>query len=153
MALRILVYTGLLYQGLIKTREVQRGEKLPAVFPLALYNGRKRWHAARDVGDLIERLPGRLKRYHPAHRYFLLEEGAVSEDRLADPRNTVAGIIRLETSTVPADVRRAVLQLIQRLHGSEYVSQTCLRRLDRSCRAQTADARATNTRSERTAGD
>ena len=33
MALRILVYTGLLYQDLIKSGEVRSGQKLPAVFP------------------------------------------------------------------------------------------------------------------------
>jgi len=35
VALRILVYTGLLYQDLIRRGEVSRGEKLPAVFPLS----------------------------------------------------------------------------------------------------------------------
>lgn len=87
-----------------------------------LHNRRERWHAARDVGKLIECLPGSLKRYHPANRYFLLEEGAFSEDRLANPRNTVAGIVRLEASAVPVDVRRAALPLIQRPQGSEYAT-------------------------------
>jgi len=122
MALRIMVYTGLLYQDLIKTGEIRRGQKLPPVFPLVLYNGRDRWTAARDVGDLIELLPGSLKRYHPAQRYFLLEEGNVSADRLADTQNTVASIIRLETSAAPAEVRRAVGHLIKRLQGPEYAS-------------------------------
>jgi len=35
MALRILVYSGLLYQDLIRKGEVGRGENLPAVFPLS----------------------------------------------------------------------------------------------------------------------
>jgi predicted transposase YdaD len=42
MALRLMVYTGLLYQDLIKTGEVRSHDKLPPVFPLVLYNGRKR---------------------------------------------------------------------------------------------------------------
>jgi hypothetical protein len=77
MALRILVYTGLLYQDLVKTGEVRTGQSLPPVFPLVLYNGRQRWTAARDVGELIEPLPASLRRYHPAQRYFLLEQRAV----------------------------------------------------------------------------
>ncbi len=122
MALRILVYTGLLYQDLIKTGEVRAGQKLPAVFPLVLYNGRHRWTSARDVGELIEPLPASLKRYHPAQRYFLLEQRAVDETRLIDTQNTVADIIRLETSSVPADVQRAVAHLASHLRGAEYAS-------------------------------
>ena len=45
MALRVLVYTGLLYQDLIRTRVVGRGERLPAVFPIVIYNGRKPWRS------------------------------------------------------------------------------------------------------------
>ena len=122
MALRVMVYTGLLYQDLIKTGEVRRGQKLPPVFPLVLYNGRQRWNAARDVSELIDLLPGSLKRYHPAHRYFLLDESAVGEEHLSDRQNTVTSIIRLETSAVPADVRQAVSQLQQRLQGPQYAS-------------------------------
>ncbi|HRD88741.1 MAG TPA: Rpn family recombination-promoting nuclease/putative transposase, partial [Accumulibacter sp.] len=122
MALRILVYTGLLYQDLVKTGEVRTGQSLPPVFPLVLYNGRQRWTAARDVGALIEPLPASLRRYHPAQRYFLLEQRAVDEDRLADTRNTVADIIRLETSSAPADVQRAVSRLAGHLRGAEYAS-------------------------------
>ena len=117
MALRILVYTGLLFPDRIKSGEVRPGQKLPAVFPLLLYHGRSRWTAARDVSELIEWLPGSLKRYHPAQRYFLLEEAAVSEADLSDPQNPVVNIIRLERSAVPADVRRAVSQSLKSLPG------------------------------------
>ncbi len=50
-----MVYTGLLYQDLIKSGEVCPGQKLPSVFPLVLNNGRSRWTAARDVSELIRR--------------------------------------------------------------------------------------------------
>ena len=45
-----MVYTGLLYQDLIKSGEVCPGQKLPSVFPLVLNNGRSRWTAARCQG-------------------------------------------------------------------------------------------------------
>ena len=47
MAVRIMVYTGLLYQDLIKSGAVAAGQHLPPVFPLALYNGSGQWTAAR----------------------------------------------------------------------------------------------------------
>lgn len=122
MALRIMVYTGLLYQDLIKSGEIGSKQKLPAVFPLVLYNGRRPWTAARELGELIEPLPASLTPYHPAQRYFLLEEAALGDAELADTENTVAGIIRLEGSRAPADVRRAVSLLQKRLQGPQYAS-------------------------------
>lgn len=52
MALRVLVYVGLLYQQLIRENRITHG-KLPPVFPLVLYNGDPRWNAAQNFKDLI----------------------------------------------------------------------------------------------------
>ncbi len=122
MALPILVHSGLLYQDLIRKGEVGRGEELPAVFPLLICNGREPWGAARDVGEPIDQLPGSLKCYRPMNRYFLLEEASIEEAQLADESNTVGGIIRIEKSGAPADIRRAVARLHQRLQGEQYDS-------------------------------
>ena len=53
MALRILAYTSLLYQELVRNGAVGAGERLPAVLPVVLYNGEPAWRAARDMDDLI----------------------------------------------------------------------------------------------------
>ena len=53
MAVRILVYTGLLYQDLIRRGELGDAGRLPPVLPVVLYNGRPRWTAPVEVGDLI----------------------------------------------------------------------------------------------------
>ena len=74
MALRILVYTGLLYQELVKGGHFTHNGKLPPVFPLVLYNGEPLWGAAQDVAELIEAVPG-LMAYRPHLRYLLLDEG------------------------------------------------------------------------------
>ena len=52
MALRILAYTALLYQDLMRAG----GGSLPPVFPVVLYNGRHPWTAAEDVSDLLARV-------------------------------------------------------------------------------------------------
>jgi hypothetical protein len=111
MALPILVHSGLLYQDLIRKGEVGRGEELPAVFPLLICNGREPWGAARDVGEPIDQLPGNLKCYRPMNRYLLLEEASIDEAHRADESNTVGGIIRIEKSGGPAEIRRAVARL------------------------------------------
>jgi len=48
MALRIMVYTGLLYQDLLARKLVQPGDRLTPVVPLVLYDGSRRWTAAQD---------------------------------------------------------------------------------------------------------
>jgi hypothetical protein len=50
MAVRVMLYTGLLYQDLIKHEAVAAGELLPPVFPLVLYNGSGRWTSNSKFG-------------------------------------------------------------------------------------------------------
>ncbi len=42
MAVRVMVYLGLLYQDLIKTKQLARTGRLPPVLPVVLYNGTPR---------------------------------------------------------------------------------------------------------------
>ena len=51
MALRILTYTSLLYQELVRNDALDAGGRLPAVLPVVLYNGEARWRAALEVGS------------------------------------------------------------------------------------------------------
>ncbi|MCS6843380.1 MAG: Rpn family recombination-promoting nuclease/putative transposase, partial [Caldilineales bacterium] len=43
MAVRIVVYVGLLYQDLIRRGEVTADRRLPPVVPIVLYSGERRW--------------------------------------------------------------------------------------------------------------
>ena len=99
MAVRIMVYIGLLYQYLIETQKLKPTDKLPPVLPLVIYNGSKRWKAAKDISELIETVPGGLEKYCPHLRYLLIDEGAYGESQLTPlMKNLVAAIIRLENT-------------------------------------------------------
>src|SRR5512145_2178580 len=52
MALRMLRYITELYEYLVKNLRLK---KLPAVFPVMLYNGEKRWTAPEELDNLIEK--------------------------------------------------------------------------------------------------
>ena len=97
MAVRVLVYTGLLYQDLIRRGALDEAGRLPPVLPVVLYNGPERWTAPVEVGDLIAPAGETLARYQPSQRYFLLDEGRWGEDDLPG-RNLVSGLVGLETS-------------------------------------------------------
>jgi len=124
MAVRVMVYTGLLYQDLIKSGAVAPGQQLPPVFPLVLYNGTGRWTAARDIAELIVPLPGALARYRPQQRYHLIDEGRIGEETLAQATSVTAELVRLETLAAegPAALRPILSRLGARLQGPRYAS-------------------------------
>ena len=90
MALRVLTYTGLAWEGLLRWREGSGGEEppgapLPPVIPFVVYNGHPRWTAPPDVSELIFPTAGELARLQPSNSYVLLdmqwaETGGVPED-------------------------------------------------------------------------
>ena len=85
MAVRILSDTGLLYQDLIRGQSLHQ-DRLPPVLPIVLYNGDTRWTAAVALSELLEPIPVELQAFQPQQRYFLLDEYAYREQRLASPR-------------------------------------------------------------------
>jgi len=94
-------YVGLLYQDLIKWREVTAGERLPPVLPAVICNGAKRWTSARELAELIEACAGGLSRYQLRYRYFVLDEG---DEEAVEADNTFGTIVALETGPTP-DIR------------------------------------------------
>ncbi|MFL6264443.1 MAG: Rpn family recombination-promoting nuclease/putative transposase [Thermoanaerobaculia bacterium] len=98
MALRMMVYLGLLYQDLLKRGETTPSGKLPPVLPLVLYNGYAPWGAALEISELIEEVPGGLERYRPRLRYCLLDEMRMADSELEPLRNLAAAVFRLEKS-------------------------------------------------------
>ena len=66
MAVRILVYVGLLYQDLVRSGNLAAEGRLPPVLPIVLYNGSRRWDAPVDVTDLVVPMPGGLEAYRPS---------------------------------------------------------------------------------------
>ena len=71
MALRMMVYQGLLYQDLIKHGRVLSDGRLPPILPIVLYNGSQRWTAATDVSDLIPPVPGLVEQFKPRVKYLV----------------------------------------------------------------------------------
>ena len=143
MAVRILVYTGLLYQDLIRRGALGPDGRLPPVLPVVLYNGRPRWTAPVEMGDLVSPVGEALGRYQPSQRYFLLDErrwpiaGAALEDDAGasqgcflldegrwgedDPsrRNLVSALVGIENSRSASDLSKLLAALSGWLRGPE----------------------------------
>ena len=105
MALRILTYTSLLYQELVRNDALDAGGRLPPVLPVVLYNGDSRWRAAVDVGELIAPVGPELAPYQPSQRYVVVDERHVGAEDLPG-RNLMGAVLGLEQSRTPEDVVR-----------------------------------------------
>ncbi|TGO02393.1 hypothetical protein PN36_25765 [Candidatus Thiomargarita nelsonii] len=125
MAVRMMVYLGLLYQDLIDSKQLTADRKLPPVLPVVLYNGKKsRWYGAQEINELIADGPQELEKYRPHLSYLLLDEGSYKDSQLTPlVKNMVAAIFRLENSRTETDF----LQVIEAL--SEWLKDPAQERI------------------------
>ena len=113
MALRMMVYVGLLYQDLVKRGEVLDDGRLPPILPIVLYNGSQRWTAATDISDLIPAVPGLVAEFKPHLKYLLIDESAYSSSELSSLRNLVAAVFQFEQAQSPANIEDIINLLIE----------------------------------------
>jgi len=91
MALRMLRYIAELYEYLVRNHKFK---KLPAVFPVMLYNGDKKWTAPDELDNLIENtIPGV---YIPRFRYYKIAENEFDREFLIKLNNSVAALFYTE---------------------------------------------------------
>jgi hypothetical protein len=112
MALRMMVYIGLLYQDLIKRKEVLADGRLPPILPIVLYNGNQRWTSVTDVAELIPIVPGLVEQFKPHLKYLLIDENTYSDSQLASLNNLVAAVFRFEHADSPATIEDLISLLI-----------------------------------------
>lgn len=124
MALRMMVYVGLLYQDLIKRGEALDDGRLPPVLPIVLYNGSPRWTAVTDIFELIPPVPGLVEQFKPRLRYLLIDENNYTDHELASVKNLVAAVFRFEH---PADPQS--ISILIGLLGEWLIDRPDLRRM------------------------
>ena len=113
MALRMMVYVGLLYQDLIKRGEVLTDGRLPPVLPIVLYNGRALWSSVTDIFDLIPPVPGLVEQFKPRLQYLLIDESQYSDHELASVKNLVAAVFQFEHPSSPQRISELISRLIE----------------------------------------
>ncbi len=94
MALRALNYITNFYMDYVA--EHKQVKKLPAVFPIVLYNGEDRWTAPINLSDLIEQTPS-LGAFALDFQYFLIAENQYSQQALLKIRNIVSTLFLAES--------------------------------------------------------
>ena len=105
MALRILAYTSLLYQELLRNEApmLDAGRRLPLVLPVVVYNGGTPWKATNQPASLIQPAGRTLTPYQPSQLHYVPDERHAAEDDF--PRqNLVTAMLHVERIDSPSDL-------------------------------------------------
>jgi len=119
MAVRVLNYLTSFYLDYVRAHRGKR--KLPPIFPLVLYNGDRRWDAATEIADLIERID-LLGPYHPRFRYYKLAENEFATERLLEIGNIATTLFLAEQDATVETVVAALVELFDREEDKQAVS-------------------------------
>ena len=122
MALRVLTYVALLYQDLVRRRQLGPSGRLPPVLPIVLYNGEERWNASTEVASLVEEAPRRLARHCPRFEYLLIDEGAFGDGEIASSQKLAAALFGLEKCRTPETMTEVLVRLFEGLREPERAS-------------------------------
>jgi hypothetical protein len=105
MALRAMVYAGLLWQHLLREKRLLPDGRLPPIFPVVLYNGEPRWAAPLNLRELVGLPEGSpLWQWQPDMRYHIVDEGGFDEADLTKRDGLLPLVFRLESSPTPEQV-------------------------------------------------
>jgi len=99
----------------------KRVKKLPAIFPIVLYNGKRKWSAPAKISDLIEGEPA-LGDYAIQFQYLLLNEKAYSKEQLLKIRNIVSTLFLAEGHYDIALLEQELLKLYEQEADKQAVS-------------------------------
>mgnify|MGYP006302490695 CR=1 FL=1 len=109
MAVRIMTYVGLLYQDIIRSNELKKGDILPPVVPIVIYNGKSEWKSPCEIKSLINPVHKSLEKFIPQISFWLLDEGRVESKKLdvfkKSDFNLVAELIGFELCKTVEEIR------------------------------------------------
>ena len=121
MAVRMMVYTGLLAQQLIRTEQLHQGQ-IPPILPIVLYNGSPVWTAATNVANCFASPPAGLEPHRPSLLYYLLDQARLNLHPVAAVRNFSEALFRLEQGRTVPEVRQVLQALDLMLRDPELQS-------------------------------
>ena len=115
MAVRVLVYTAMLYQDRLRSSPA----RLPPVLPIVVYYGPGAWTAQATVAGLCAAPGASRAPYQPAQRHFVFDVGRYTGP-LPDERNWMAELVRLARTPDPEVVAAELRDISARWPESKY---------------------------------
>ena len=116
MPARMMTLTGLVCEGLTDAAMGPDGSR-PAVLPIVLYTGLRRWTPARDLAERAGP-PSELVSYVAGPRYLLLDVRELAKQDLAE-RNLMSAFVRIEVARSPEALADALRDALAWLSDDE----------------------------------
>ena len=117
MAVRVLVYTAMLYQDRLRRSSAE----LPPVLPIVVYYGPGEWTAEEAVAGLCTAPGASRAPCQPAQRHFVLDVGRYTGP-LPEGPNWMAALVRLARPPDPEVVAAELCEISERWPESKYDS-------------------------------
>ncbi|MBI5206271.1 MAG: Rpn family recombination-promoting nuclease/putative transposase [Candidatus Firestonebacteria bacterium] len=111
MSLRMLSYIIDFYEDLIKQ---EKPDKLPAIFPIMLYNGEEKWTAKEEISKLIKNIENadEIRKYVPKFEYYKIIINEFEEEKLERINNAVSGIFLIENAKDDIEIEKRIGQTV-----------------------------------------
>lgn len=116
MPVRILNYVAAFYHQLLKGNQFSASEPLPAVFPIVIYNGERRWTPPNNMLDMLQSVPAFLRYYQPQLGYYLIDikHQPPPEEALPEPDDNLLGLVfNVENARTAAGMQQVTERLVQ----------------------------------------
>ncbi len=117
MAVRVLVYTAMLYQDRLRRSSAE----LPPVLPIVVYYGSEEWKVGEEVAELCAAPGAPRAPYQPSQRHFVLDVGGYTGP-LPGGRNWMAELVRLARTPDPEVVAAELRNISARWPEPQYDS-------------------------------
>lgn len=106
MPLRMLHYSASFYHQLLKQKKLKSGQKLPAVFPLVLYNGRPDWTPPTNMQGMLQPVPAFMQRFQPQLDYHLIDVKNCQPGSNNSHDNLLQLVFNVENAMTPETMQR-----------------------------------------------
>lgn len=111
MPVRMLTYSGLLLEQIIRTEKLKTGDLLPAILPFVFNSGRRPWRGPLSLSRLFPPLPRGIEQHLPRLDFLLVDERRLDLTRRGLEGNRLAAAFRIETSPSPLELPRLAQDL------------------------------------------
>ena len=120
MSLRFLNYISNFLMDFVQSAK-QKPRALPAVFPLLLYNGDKKWTAPQAIDQLID---GNelLGNYGIRFQYFKIAENEFSKEKLLKISNLISTLFLAEAYYDPKELEERLISLFEKEEDKRGIS-------------------------------
>jgi len=111
MPLRMLHYSASFYHQRLKEKIFTPGQKLPAVFPLVLYNGERRWTPPHNMLEMLQPVPAFIRPFQPSQQYQLVDVKNHGLRLSSADDNLLQLVFNVENALTAEDMQRVAVHL------------------------------------------